>query len=351
MTKELWDTVRAWGLNNGYTDLPVGNGSSASKEANHPVHSISWFAMVKWCNARSQKENLTPCYTVSGATYKTGSSAPVCNWNGNGYRLPSEAEWCWDWYGSYAVGSQTDSRGVSSGTNRVYRGGSWFNGGAGGSRVALRDAGEPASPLQRHRVPVSPQFSPLAEVSVSQLAPGQSVEIPLELPAGSQPEGERAYRVTLDQEVLSGDVDPTNNEVLFRLNLWIDADGDGLPNEWETANGLSDSNAADAQLDSDGDGFNNRLEYLAGTDPRSGASVLKIGEVARRSIANGGALHRPRKLAGHRGKQPGHCAAKYLHGQRSTQPDQSLLPCARKVKRTILSVISYRPLARSVTME
>ena len=89
VTKELWDEVRAWGLNNGYTDLPVGNGSYASKGANHPVHSINWYAMVKWCNARSQKEGLTPCYTVSGTTYKTGSSAPDCNWNANGYRLPT----------------------------------------------------------------------------------------------------------------------------------------------------------------------------------------------------------------------------------------------------------------------
>ena len=93
VTKELWDAVRAWGLNNGYTDLPVGNDSSVSKGANHPVHTISWYAMVKWCNARSQKEGLTPCYTVGGLTYKTGSSAPDCNWSANGYRLPSEAEW------------------------------------------------------------------------------------------------------------------------------------------------------------------------------------------------------------------------------------------------------------------
>ena len=50
--------------------------------------------MVKWCNARSQKEGLTPCYTVGGATYKTGDSAAVdCNWGASGYRLPSEAEW------------------------------------------------------------------------------------------------------------------------------------------------------------------------------------------------------------------------------------------------------------------
>jgi formylglycine-generating enzyme required for sulfatase activity len=89
VVKALWDEVRVWGASHGYTDLPVGGG----KAAFHPVHGINWHAMVKWCNARSEKENLTPCYTASGATYKTGTSTPDCNWNANGYRLPTEAEW------------------------------------------------------------------------------------------------------------------------------------------------------------------------------------------------------------------------------------------------------------------
>ncbi len=37
-------------------------------------------------------------------------------------------EWCNDWYGSYNSYSQTDPTGPSSGSDRVIRGGSWFNG-------------------------------------------------------------------------------------------------------------------------------------------------------------------------------------------------------------------------------
>lgn len=61
VTKEVWDAVRAWGINNIYTDLASDNGSYASKWPNHSAHSISWYDMAKWCNARSRRDGLTAC--------------------------------------------------------------------------------------------------------------------------------------------------------------------------------------------------------------------------------------------------------------------------------------------------
>ena len=95
VTKQLWDDVRTCGLTHGYTDLPAG----AGKGTMHPVNTVSWYDVVKWSNARSEKENLVPVYFTNGAQaalYKTGNtnvtSAQV-KWSANGYRLPTEAEW------------------------------------------------------------------------------------------------------------------------------------------------------------------------------------------------------------------------------------------------------------------
>jgi len=57
-----------------------------------------------------------------------------------------------------------------------------------------------------------------------------------------------------------------------------DADGDGLPDDWEIAHGTSPA-GADANADPDRDGLTNLQEYLSGTnptDPNSGLKVLRV---------------------------------------------------------------------------
>jgi formylglycine-generating enzyme required for sulfatase activity len=195
---ELWESVRGWGNAHGYN--LVAGGSFGAK---HPVHSVTWFDVVKWCNARSEKEGRVPAYYEDGAmtqVYRSGEKVPAgVKWD-TGYRLPTEAEWekaarggvagklypwgtdeisptwanyrdsnknrttpvgsygangyglydmagnvwewTWDWYGEYAQTAQTDPRGPSLGSSRVIRGGSWdFN--AVYCRVAIRNNGSP----------------------------------------------------------------------------------------------------------------------------------------------------------------------------------------------------------------
>ena len=52
-------------------------------------------------------------------------------------------EWCQDSYGSYSKVAQTNPTGASSGSDRVYRGGSWYQG-AGECRVSRRISLSPA---------------------------------------------------------------------------------------------------------------------------------------------------------------------------------------------------------------
>ena len=56
----------------------------------------------------------------------------------------------------------------------------------------------------------------------------------------------------------------------------MDSDSDGMPDDWEMANGFNKNNPADAAQDADADGMTNLEEYRAGTDPRSASSVLKL---------------------------------------------------------------------------
>ena len=68
---------------------------------------------------------------------------------------------------------------------------------------------------------------------------------------------------------------------VFTTPAFVDTDGDGLPNDWESAHGLNPNSAADAALDGDGDGASNAAEFAAATDSRDAASALRISAVVR----------------------------------------------------------------------
>jgi hypothetical protein len=119
----------------------------------------------------------------------------------------------------------------------------------------------------------------LATADVPLLEPGRLAQVALDLPAGTQPEGETIYRLFADETRVVPDVETNNNTMAFAVNLWMDADGDGMPDGWERANGLGVTNAEDATLDNDNDGMSNLAEYRAGTNPRDRQSYLRVASI------------------------------------------------------------------------
>lgn len=95
VTLREWRETHAEALAIGYEfDLPgVGWGDL------HPVHTITWYDAVKWCNAKSVISSLDPVYYTDPGreeVYQRGRRdlTPQClDHDANGYRLPTEAEW------------------------------------------------------------------------------------------------------------------------------------------------------------------------------------------------------------------------------------------------------------------
>jgi formylglycine-generating enzyme required for sulfatase activity len=98
-----WSAVREWAVNNEYALSEGHKGSNNSLPENHtvyePVTCVNWYDVIKWCNAASEKEGLTPVYYTDethSLVYRTGETditIAMADWTANGYRLPTEAEW------------------------------------------------------------------------------------------------------------------------------------------------------------------------------------------------------------------------------------------------------------------
>ena len=126
VTQEIWDDVYVWALAKNPDPYDFSNNSGGNwlaggcVKAAHPVSEVTWYDAVKWCNARSEKEGLTPAYyTDAGflAPYRTGEVAPsllFVDATANGYRLSTSAEW------AYAAQGGNLSQGYTySGSNTV----------------------------------------------------------------------------------------------------------------------------------------------------------------------------------------------------------------------------------------
>ncbi len=138
----------------------MGNNPSHFKGDDLPVEQVSWDdcqAFVKKLNTKGQGTFRLPteaeweyaCRAGSTTAYCFGDSSSTLSrygwYSGNSdwkthsvggksanawglYDMHGNVwEWCQDWYGDYPSGSVTDPTGPSSGSRRVFRGGSWFD--------------------------------------------------------------------------------------------------------------------------------------------------------------------------------------------------------------------------------
>ena len=220
-----------------------------SPDMDCPVQRVTWRETVLFANILSLKSGLTPCYYGDSSytqiiTYQNYETKPIyCDFEADGYRLPTEGEWeyfcragtttpfscnemnyygsncevcdpgthpilehfcvyckslpeptslvgslgsnpwnlkdvhgnvweyCWDWYGDYPTGNQTNYTGPTTGTTKVRRGGG-FTRKAKDCRSAARGKFNPESRVYDLGFRLVRKIMPPAIIDFAQISPG-----------------------------------------------------------------------------------------------------------------------------------------------------------------------------------
>ena len=121
-TEAEWEKAARGGLNG--KRFPLGDTISHSQANYYSSSSLSYDVSPTRGNHPSYGAGTSPAGSFAANAYG------LQDMEGNVW------EWCSDWYGAYAPGSQADPRGATSGLGLVLRGGSWHGRNAGDSRVA-----------------------------------------------------------------------------------------------------------------------------------------------------------------------------------------------------------------------
>jgi hypothetical protein len=186
------------------------------------------------------------------------------DWAGGhaGYNADTESRSAYAFIGNaYIPGPDSEGRWAFEESNHLAR--AWFDGNA-------MDGVVPADPWSLVKDSDRPQYRLAARPDWAAAAGETAAEAEVRVLARV---GAGRVRDPVDARIIEGVRNRTGRIIDSQAQVggwpaleagspWIDSDGDGMPDDWETARGLDPADPADGNADRDSDGFTNLEDWL-----------------------------------------------------------------------------------------